>query len=114
MQAYMVIRVPELTGYGSVRHVAVSLPRVPELIDGKKYMHPGDVKQFQAGTELRRQRAPRAPSMRSLVRLALKCDSAEQMGKALKRRFERQQRREGLRPRQDDREIDERLRALHG
>jgi len=36
------------------------------------------------------------------------------MGKALKRRFERQQRREGLRPRQDDREIDERLRALHG
>jgi hypothetical protein len=40
MQAYMVIRGPELTGYGSVRHVAVSLPCVPELIDGKKVHAP--------------------------------------------------------------------------
>ena len=40
----MVIRVPELTGYGGVRHVAVSLPYVAQLIDGVKFMLPGDVK----------------------------------------------------------------------
>ena len=38
----------------------------------------------------------RAPSLRSLVKLALKCDSVEQMGKKLKERFERQQQREGV------------------
>ena len=31
--------------------------------------------------EKRRQRAPRAPSLRYLVKLAVKCDSAEQLGK---------------------------------
>jgi hypothetical protein len=34
----MVVIVPELTGYASIRHVAVSLPYVAQLIDGKKYM----------------------------------------------------------------------------
>jgi hypothetical protein len=31
-----------------------------------------------------------------LVKLALACDSAEQMGKQLKRRFDRQQQRRGV------------------
>ncbi len=41
-------------------------------------------------------KAPRAPSLRSLVRLALKCDSAEELGKRLKRRYDRQQLRQGI------------------
>ena len=57
---HMVVIVPELTGYASIRHVAVSLPYVAALI-GDKYMEPGDVKPPEGGTERRRQRAPRAP-----------------------------------------------------
>jgi hypothetical protein len=89
----MVIRVPELTGYGGVRRVAVSLPYAAQLIDGVKYMLPGDVKPPEGDTELRRQRAPRGPTLRSLVRLALKCESAEELGRRLKRRYDRQQQR---------------------
>ena len=49
-------------------------------------MLPGDVKPPEGGTERRRQRAPRAPSMRTLVKLAMQCDSAEQLGERLRRR----------------------------
>jgi hypothetical protein len=94
----MVIQVPELTGYGGVRRVAVSLPYAAQLIDGAKYMLPGDVKPPEGGTELRRQRAPRGPTLRSLVRLALQCESAEEMGRKLKRRFDRSYQRRGLTP----------------
>ena len=41
-------------------------------------------------------KAPRAPSLRTLVKHALKCDSAEQLGERLKRRYQRQQQRAGL------------------
>ena len=81
---HMVVIVPELTGYASIRHVAVSLPYAAQLIDGVKYMLPGDVKPPEGGTERRRQRAPRAPSMRTLVRWAQACDSAEQLGEKLR------------------------------
>ena len=92
----MVVIVPELTGYASVRHVAVSLPYAAQLIDGKKYMLPQDVKPPEGGTERRRQQAPRAPSLRFLVRWAQQCDSAEQLGERLRRRYQRQQQRHGL------------------
>ena len=88
----MVVIVPELTGYASVRHVAVSLPYVAALI-GEKYMLPQDVKPPEGGTEKRRQRAP---SMRTLVRWAQACDSAEQLGERLRRRYKRQRQRQGL------------------
>jgi hypothetical protein len=87
--SHMVIRVPELTGYAGIRHVAVSLARVPALVDGVKYIEPRDVPRLE-GSELRR---ARAPSMRYLVRLALKCESAEEFGKRLRRRYQRQQQR---------------------
>jgi methylaspartate ammonia-lyase len=45
-------------------------------------MEPGGLKPPEGGTERRRQRAPRAPSMRYLVKLAVKCDSAEQLGRS--------------------------------
>jgi len=92
---HMVVIVPELTGYASIRHIAVSLPYAAPLIDGVKYMLPGDVKPPDGDTERRRQRAPRAPSMRYLVKLAVKCQSAEELGERLKRRYERQQQRKG-------------------
>ena len=95
---HMVVIVPELTGYASIRHVAVSLTYAAQLIDGVKYMLPGDVKPPESGTERRRQRAPRAPSLRVLVRWAVKCDSAEQLGERLKRRYDRQRQRAGLAP----------------
>jgi hypothetical protein len=93
----MVIRVPELTQSG-VRHVAVSLPFVEALVDGRKYRLPGDVPAALTGTEAYRARAPRGPTLRSLVKLALRCQSAEEMGKQLKRRFDRSLRRRGIEP----------------
>ena len=95
---HMVIIVPELTGYASIRHVAVSLPHAAQLIDGVKYILPGDVKPPEGGTERRRQTAPRAPSVRTLVKWAQKCDSAEQLGERIKRLYDRSLRRRGLAP----------------
>ena len=51
---HMVVIVPELTGYASIRHIAVSLPYAAQLIDGVKYLMPGDVKPPEGGTERRR------------------------------------------------------------
>jgi hypothetical protein len=34
----MVVIVPELTGYASIRHVAVLMPYAAQLIDRVKYM----------------------------------------------------------------------------
>lgn len=103
---------------GGVRYVAVSLPLVEALVDGRKYRIPGEVKLPQEvsappqetsrtgahkrGFEQTR-RAPRAPTLRSMVKLALKCDSAEQMGKQLKRRFDQSLRRRGIDPGRDRR-----------
>jgi len=67
--------------------VPVSLPLVPQLLDGKRYMKPSDVPRLE-GTEQRRYRH-RGPTLRSLIKLALACDSAEQLGQALKRRYDR-------------------------
>lgn len=56
-------------------------------------MEPQDVKPPEGDTERRRQRAPRAPSMRYLVKFAVKCQSAEELGERLRRRYQRQQQR---------------------
>ena len=39
-------------------------------------------------------RAPRAPSLRTLVKLAVQCQSVEEFGEKLKRRYERQKQRQ--------------------
>jgi hypothetical protein len=98
----MLIRTCWQTGYGGVVHCWVSLPHVPALIDGQKYLEPHDVKPPQDDTERRRYRS-RGPTLRSLVRLALKCDSAEEMGQRLKKRFDRSLRRRGIEPGRDRR-----------
>jgi hypothetical protein len=61
----------QLTGYAGVRHVDVSLPLVPQLLDGRRYfMNRSDLPRPEGDTEKRRQRSPRAPSVRFLVKLA--------------------------------------------
>jgi len=55
------------------------------------------VKPSQDDTELRRHRS-RGPTLRSLVKLALRSDCAEEMGKKLKRRFDRSYARHGKTP----------------
>ena len=91
----MVVIVCQLSGPNGVLHVPVSLPRVPQLLDGKKYMLPSAVKPPDDATERRRYRH-RGPTLRSLVKLALACESAEQLGQQLKRRYDRQRQRAGL------------------
>jgi hypothetical protein len=86
----MLTRVPMQTGYGAVIFIEVSLPFIEALVadgdlGGKYYMKP---KEIEDATERRRYRH-RGPTLRSLVRLALACDSAEEMGERLRQRFER-------------------------
>ena len=105
MRRSMVIRTPMQTGYASIRHVAVSLPYVADLVDGVKYMEPKDWQPLE-GTELRR---ARAPSLRFLVRHALKCQSAEELGQRLNRRYQRQRQRQraGIAPPSNAGVVDE-------
>ncbi len=77
-----------------------------------KYMEPQDVKPPEGDTERRRQRAPRAPSMRYLVKLAVKCQSAEELGKRLRRRYQRQQQRQGVAPGRADADVGEAVERL--
>ena len=93
MHHVMVARVCELTGYAGVRYVWVTLPLVRELLDGEKYMLPGEVK--APDTERRRQRSP---SFSYLVRLARRCQDAEELGLAIKRRYDRSLQRRGIAP----------------
>ena len=90
----------------------MSLPYASQLIDHVKYMEPQDVKPPEGDTERRRQRAPRAPSIRSLVKLALECQSAEELGEKLRKRFDRQRQRAGLAPSDRRRAEAERLDRL--
>ena len=95
----MVIRISQQTGYAGLRPCLISLPHVPFLVDAKKYMEPKDVPALE-GTELRR---ARAPSYRFLVKQAMRCQSAEELGQKLKRRFDRslQRQREQFARRED-------------
>jgi hypothetical protein len=63
------------------------------IADGGKYYL--ERKRLDDDTEKRR---ARAPLFTYLVRLALKCDSAEQLGQRLKARYDRQRQRQGIAP----------------
>jgi hypothetical protein len=89
----MVIMVSMLSGYDTLLHVPVSLPRIDCLIDHEQYlevddMPPAEIRDLR---RLRLQKTPRAPSMRTVVRWALRCQSAEELGQRLRQRYERQQ-----------------------
>ena len=96
MTASMVSPVPHLTTNCRVRHVRVSVPLIAALLDNQRYYLP-NVLPPPVGEELRpmlrpritQPKPPRGPTSRSLVKLAMRCDSAEQIGKKLKQRFDR-------------------------
>ena len=104
----MVTFVVQSTGYGQVMRVPVSLPLVPQLIDGVRYMKPSDVPH----PEHLGRRKSRGPSLRRLVRLALECQSAEELGEKLRKRFDRPRQRAGLAPSDRRRAEAERLDRL--
>jgi hypothetical protein len=109
----MFVQVPMQTGYGQITRVEVSLPYCGLLVadsEGKYYMEP---KRLDDATERRRHRH-RGPTLRSLVKLALTCESAEQMGKQLRQRYQRQQQRQGVRPGRRSAEDEAELERLLG
>ncbi len=92
---------------GLVRHLQVSLPLVPALVDGVHYHLPDDIAPPSGHdrrpvmrhriTQMKAPpRAPRAPTLRRLVKYALECQSAEELGEKLKRRYERAKQRAGI------------------
>ena len=107
MTPHMVFVCPFLTTAAQIRRLRISVPLIECLIDNQRYYRPEDLPPA-TGEELRPllrpritqlkapMRAPRAPSLKMLVRYALACDGAEEMGKKLKRRFERQKQRRGV------------------
>ena len=102
------------TGRSRRRHAYVSVPRIACLIDHVKYLEPSDVKPPTDDTEKRRFRH-RGPTLRSLVKLAVACDSAEQLGKRLKQRYDGHRQRAGLAPanrRRAEAEVAEQLDRL--
>jgi hypothetical protein len=89
MQPCMVITVPTLSGYGLVLHVRVSVPLIPCLIDGAKYVKPEDLPPPPSRDLRRIRQGRRAPTLRSMVKLALQCESAEELGRRLLQRYGR-------------------------
>jgi len=79
----MVVIVPQQCGPAGVMHVPVSVPRIACPIDHVKYLEPSDVKPLTDATERRRYRH-RGPTLRSLVKQAVTCDNAEQLGQQLR------------------------------
>jgi hypothetical protein len=108
------VSVPSESG---VRHRRISVPLVPCLLDNIRYWLPGDLPP-PVGEELRPlsrpriTKAPRTPSLRTLVKHAQKCQSAEELAQRLKRRYRRQQQRAGIVPADNGRAEDELDRLL--
>ena len=96
----LLVVVPSESG---TKRVRISLPLVECLLDHQRYFLPGELP-APAGEELRPMSRPRitkasrAPSLRTLVKHALKCQSAEELGQRLKRRYQHQQQRQEIAP----------------
>lgn len=91
MTPHMVFLAPHHSA-SQVRQLRISLPLIECLVDGVRYFRPDDLPP-PAGDELRpwlRPRITRGPSMRSLVKLALANEAAEETGRRWNgRRFDR-------------------------
>ena len=91
MQSHMVRVFPHLTTACQVRYLRISVPLVPCLLDGVRY-HMLDDLPPPVGEELRTlyrprltRAAPRAPSFRFLVRMAVRRENADQRARLLVR-----------------------------
>src|SRR4249919_1071310 len=110
----LLVVVPSESG---TKRVRISVPLIECLLDHQRYFLPGDLPP-PAGEELRPMsrpritKAPRAPSLRSMVKLAVRCQSAEELGQRLKRRYQRQRQRAGTAPPGSARDEDELARIL--
>ena len=108
----MVAMVSIPSAASGVRRVRISVPRIDCLLDNVRYFLPQDLPP-PAGEELRPMsrpritKAPRAPSLRTMVRMAVKCADAEELSERLKRRYQRQQQRQGIAPAGNARVEDE-------
>ena len=109
----MTITVSALIGYGKVRRQEVSVPRVDQLLEPpSRYSLPAEPEPTPPPAEPP-PRAPRGPHLRSLVKLALRCESAEALGAALRKRYQRNAARKGGKPRDaDDDALDRELDQL--
>jgi hypothetical protein len=119
-QPYMIAVRPYLQTCGLVRTLQISLPLIEPLVDGVRYHLPDDIAPPSGHdrrpvmrpriTQMKAPpRAPRAPSLRSLVRYALKCQSAEELGERLRKRYQRQKQCAGIKTgptANDERELD--------
>jgi len=78
----LLVVVPSESG---AKRVRISLPFVECLLDHQSYFLPGELP-APAGEELRPMsrpritKAPRSPSLRCMVKLAVQCQSAEELG----------------------------------
>jgi hypothetical protein len=110
MQRIMVTIAIELTGYASLRYIQVSLPLVVQLLDGEKYMLPGEAPKPESRDWRRirqgKVRAPRAPTLKAMVRLAARCEDAAELGERLLKRYGRTE------TRREAAELDARLDRL--
>jgi hypothetical protein len=88
----MVRLFPTLDGNSRFGLACISLPLVPALIDGSRYVLEVDLppKPCRDFRRLRQGKEPRPPSLRTLVKWALTCESAEQLGKKIKKRYDQQ------------------------
>ncbi|WP_456683708.1 hypothetical protein [Bradyrhizobium sp. S3.14.4] len=85
----------------------ISVPLVPQLLDGVKYMEHAPPREIKDLRRLRLEPAkPRAPTIRAMVKLAMQCADAEELGHRLRQRYERQQRRQGAADRNEDSQHD--------
>ena len=92
MPAAMTLTVSTLSGYGKVRRQDVSVPLVTTLLEPpSRYRLPAEPATNPANWRISA-RGKRGPSLKTLVKLAMKADTAEALGLALRRRFEQRQR----------------------
>ena len=112
----MVAMVTIPSAASGVRQVRISVPRIDCLLDNRRYFLPGDLpapagEGFRPMSRPRITKAPRAPSLRTMVRMAVKCADAEQLGER-KLRYQRQLQRRGLARPGNGRDEDELDRLL--
>ena len=87
----MFVEVVTQTGYGEIRRLQISVPLVPQLLDGVKYLEPEepamDLKSPETEAERRRQRysSRRGPTFKAMVRYAVQSAAADELAERIPR-----------------------------
>jgi hypothetical protein len=111
----MVRRLSFVGANGGLRTVLISLPMAEPLLDGQRYFRPSESPETPGArfhmskpsperlTRALHTATPRAPTLRAMVKLVLKCDSAEELGRKLRQRYARPSARQRA---EDDAELE--------